>query len=103
CTMLSSALGMLPIFGGAMFMNGRVGVSFTHLVMRGERKYLTRRMQLVSVCLTALMMLCTLVLVALYPVLLNSSGVWIVFTVVLAITLRSTLGRRLVGRSMRRT
>lgn len=103
CTMLSSALGMLPVFGGAMFMTARVAMTMTHFLFGDGRKYLTRGMAVAIAVMTALMLLCALLLVLLYPVLLSTAPVWIVFAVVLAVSLRAVSGRRLTGRRMRRT
>lgn len=103
CTMLSSALGMLPVFGGAMFMSARVAMTMTHSVFGDGRKYLTRRMRIAFTVITAVMLLCTLTLIALYPVLLSAAPVWIVFAVVLSVSVRAIAGRRLTGRRMRRT
>ena len=103
CTMLSSALGMLPVFGGAMFMSARVAMTMTHSVFGDGRKYLTRRMRIAFTVITAVMLLCTLTLIALYPVLLSAAPVWIVFAVVLSVSVRAISGRRLTGRRMRRT
>lgn len=95
CTMLSSALGMLPVFGGAMFMSARVAMTMTHSVFGDGRKYLTRRMRIAFTVITAVMLLCTLTLIALYPVLLSAAPVWIVFAVVLSVSVRAISGRRL--------
>ena len=60
-------------------------------------------MRAVFCVLTAITLLCSLALIALYPVLWTSTPVWLTFTAVLSIALRSGAGRRLIGRRMRRT
>lgn len=86
-----------------MFMSARVAMTMTHSVFGDGRKYLTRRMRIAFTVITAVMLLCTLTLIALYPVLLSAAPVWIVFAVVLSVSVRAISGRRLTGRRMRRT
>lgn len=102
-TMLSSALGLLPVFGGAMFMSARVALTMSDTVLGSGRKYLTHRMRMAFLSLSVLMLLCTFALLSLYPVLWTAKSVWITFAVVLVITIRPVLGRRLMARRMRRT
>lgn len=103
CSMLSSALGMLPVLGGAMFMTVRVTATFCHSVLGDGRKYTTRRMRVVFTVLCSLMLICALVLQLLYPGLWAEKAVWILFAVVALLSLRIALARRLVARRMRRT
>lgn len=102
-TMLSSALGLLPVFGGAMFMSARVALTMSDTVLGRGRKYLTHKMQMAFLGLSMLMLLCTFALLSLYPVLWTAKAVWITFAVVLVITIRPVLSRRLTARRMRRT
>lgn len=102
-TMLSSALGLMPVFGAAMFMSARVVMTLSRTVFGEEKKYLTRRMRAAFTVLTVLMLLCALTLVMLTPVLWRTVGMWLTFAVVLIISVRSQLGRRFTGRRMRRT
>lgn len=103
CSLLSSALSMLPVLGGAMFMTARVASSFGHSVLGDGRKYTTLPMRIVFSVLCGLMLLCTLTLESLYPDLWTEKAVWILFAVVVLLTLRSLLARRLIARHMRRT
>lgn len=102
-TMLSSALGLIPVFGAAMFMSARVVMTMSRTVFGEGKKYLTRRMRAAFAVLTALMLLCALLLIGLSPVLRRTEGVWLTFAVVLIISVRAQLGRRFTGRRMRRT
>lgn len=102
-SLFSSALGMLPVFGGAMFMSARMAGAFAHTFLSDRHKYLTRRTRVVFCVLTAITLLCSLALIALYPVLWTATPVWLTFAAVLSIALRSVAGRRLIGRRMRRT
>lgn len=102
-SLFSSALGMLPVFGGAMFMNARMAGAFAHTFLGDRRRYLTRRMRVLFGVLTGITLICTLALIALYPVLWTAAPVWLTFAAVLFTALRSDAGRRLIGRRMRRT
>ena len=58
---------------------------------------------MVFTILSFLMLLCTVILQLLYPALWAEKSVWILFAVVLLLSLRSITARRLVARRMRRT
>ncbi|MEG0640278.1 MAG: hypothetical protein RR824_09575 [Clostridia bacterium] len=103
CTMLSSALGVLPVFGGALFMNACVGMTMSHTLFGDGRKYLTRRMLIAGTVITVVMLLCTLALITMHPLMLSNRSVWILFTVVLGISIRTAFSRKLTGRRMRRS
>ena len=103
CSLLSSALGMLPVLGGALFMTARVAMTYAHSVWGDGRKYTTHRMRVAFTILSFLMLLCTVILQLLYPALWAEKSVWILFAVVLLLSLRSITARRLVARRMRRT
>ena len=68
CSMLSNALGMLPLFGGALFMFVRVAKLMAHTLMGEGRKYLTRRLRAAFVALTLVALACSVALVTTYPV-----------------------------------
>lgn len=102
-SLFSSALGMLPVLGGAMYMSFSVAGAMAHTLLGDGRKYLTRRMRVAFALITAVMLLCTALLIALYPVLWTAYPVWLTFAMALSVNLRATLGRRLIGRRMRRT
>ena len=59
-SLFSSALGMLPVFGGAMFMSARMAGAFAHTFLSDRHKYLTRRTRVVFCVLTAITLLCRL-------------------------------------------
>ena len=92
-SLFSSALGMLPVFGGAMFMSARMAGAFAHTFLSDRHKYLTRRTRVVFCVLTAITLLCSLALIALYPVLWTATPVWLTFAAVLSIALRSVRPR----------
>lgn len=102
CMMVSSAFLLTPVFGGALMLTAQVGGTLVHLALGDGRKHLPKGMRAVAIVLLVFMLLCDLALLAVYPVLLNTYAMWILFTVVLTITLRASIARRLTGRVMRK-
>ncbi len=102
-SLFSSALGMLPVLGGAMYMSFSVAGAMAHTLFGSGRKYLTPRMRVAFALITAVMLLCSALLITLYPVLWTAYPVWLTFGMALCVSLRATLGRRLTGRRMRGT
>ena len=94
---VSSAFGLLPVLGGALFMTGAVASAFGQTFVGENRSYLTRRVRVTGTVLLVFMLLLSLVLFALYPITSAPPTVWALFAVVLGLTLRALLGRRLVG------
>ncbi|MDD3337198.1 MAG: hypothetical protein PHI98_17075, partial [Eubacteriales bacterium] len=68
-----------------------------------DRKYVLKPMRIACVCLSVLMLLCTIALVAFYPFLLITPPMWAILSIVVITLLREAAARRLVGRKMRRT
>lgn len=101
CMMMSSALFIPTVIGGALMMSGLIGVELTRLLMGHGRRALPGGMRAVSLLLLAFMLICNLLLLSVYPAALNVEKMWIVFTLVLLIIMRGTLLRRLVERVMR--
>ncbi|NLO84471.1 MAG: hypothetical protein GX096_03445 [Clostridiales bacterium] len=102
-TMLSSALGMLPLFGAAMFMSAQVATTLSHISFGDGSKYLTKRMRIAFMIISGIMLLCTLALLFIYPGLLITRSVWIIFAVIFSAAFRVINGRKLTARRMRRT
>ena len=98
---VSSAYGLTPTLGGALFMSGAVASTYAQTFLGNNRKYLTRRMRVVGTVLLVFMLLFSLVLFSVYPIFNATPKVWFLFTVVLALTMRAILGRRLVSIWMR--
>lgn len=92
----SSALGLLPVFGGALFMCCRITTVFFQSFMGVKSRALTPRMKAVGITLLVLMLICALLLLTVYPILLDNAKVWILFTIALSFTLRASMTRRLV-------
>jgi len=97
---ISSAYGLSPILGGALYMSGTVATAFAQTFLGDNRKYLTRLMRITGTLLLALMLFLSLVIFTLFPVFSAPSRIWALFAVVLALTMRAILGRRLVGMVM---
>ncbi|MDD3214181.1 MAG: hypothetical protein PHY64_10930 [Eubacteriales bacterium] len=98
---VSSAYALPPILGGALFMSGAVAATYAQTFLGENRKYLARKMRVFGTALLVLMLLFSLTMFAIYPVFTSSPTVWALFAVVLALTMRAILGRRLVGNVMR--
>ncbi|MCE5343895.1 MAG: hypothetical protein LLF96_10005, partial [Eubacteriales bacterium] len=57
---VSSAYGLLPILGGALFMSGAVASTYAQTFLGENRKYLPRRMRVVGTLLLLTMLLFSL-------------------------------------------
>ena len=99
---VSSAYGLAPILGGALYMSGAVTTAFSQTFLTDNRHCLTRRMRVVGSLLTGVLLLFSLVIFSIYLVFSAPPSVWALFAVVLTLTLRASLGRRLVGNVMLR-
>lgn len=98
---VSSACGLLPVLGGALYLSGAVAAAFAQTFVGENRRYLTRRMRVTGTVLMALLLLFSLILFSIYPVFSAPPSVWTLFTVVLLLTVRGIWGRRLVAGVMR--
>ena len=98
---VSSAYGLLPILGGALFMSGAVASTYAQTFLGENRKYLTRRMRITGTIILIFMLLFSLTVFSIYPIFSTPTRVWALFSVVLALTVRSIIGRRMVGDVMR--
>jgi hypothetical protein len=65
---VSSAYGLLPVLGGALFMSGAVATTYTQTFLGSNRKYLPRRMRIVGTLLLVLMLLFSLAIFAIFPI-----------------------------------
>lgn len=98
---VSSTYGLLPILGGALYMSGAVASTYAQTFLGENRKYLNRRMRVTGTLILVLMLLFSLALFSIYPIFSNPPTIWALFTLVLALTMRSIIGRRLVANVMR--
>ncbi len=102
CLMMSHLLVGVSVPGGALYMCGRV-VSMLFSVSWGEYNQLISRKKriLSAIGLTMLMLLCSLTAVF-YPVEEMNTMMWLLFAVVLVITVGDILGWRLIYLSLNR-
>lgn len=98
----SSALGLLPVFGGALFMCCRITTVLYESFFGRKSRALTPQMRALGVTVLILMLVCALILLTIYPILLDNARVWILFTIALAFTLRMSFARRLTRYYMQR-
>ena len=101
CMTISSAFSLTPVLGGALFMSAQISVQLVHMLQEDTTKKQTRRMRTISFVLLSFMLLCSFVLLAVYPFFLNMDTMWILFSVVLLLTLRAEFSKRLLARYAR--
>ncbi len=98
---VSSAYGLLPILGGALLMTGTVATTYTQTFLGENRKYLTHRLRVLGTLLLVVMLLFSLILFTIYPIFTTTPYVWALFAVVLVLTMRAIISRRLTADIMR--
>ncbi len=96
--LVSRALVSMPIFGGALFMSGRVTTVFFQIFTGASRKCLSLMARWLGPALMTIMLLSNFLLLMIYPTTLANPAVWILFAIVLGITMRGILCRRLTRR-----
>ena len=89
CMMASSALTDMPIYGGALYMCGRVTTVF--LATYPGAAYLPPAAKRWRGALMALMLLMNLCVVVVYPISWGSPTMWLIFALVLGMMLRDAL------------
>ncbi|MBQ8536456.1 MAG: hypothetical protein IJ461_03515 [Clostridia bacterium] len=97
CMMVSNALLEMPIFGGALFMSGRVSAIYFEIFTGPGKMILPRRMRWIGPVALGFLMLCNLALLMFYPATIESAAVWILFAMVLSIFIRSAISRQLIS------
>lgn len=96
CMMISNSLVSMPVFGGALFMSGRVAAIYFQVFQGPGKAYLSGAMRRQGPVLLAVMLLISLALIMLYPTTLDNPAVWILFAIVLSIILRGAASRRFI-------
>jgi len=96
CMMVSHSLLDMPIFGGALFMSGRVAQMYFAIFTGRNRQLLPKRMRWIGPAALGVLMLCNMALLMFYPATIDNAAVWILFAMVLSIFIRSLMGRRLL-------
>ena len=95
CMMASRALTDMPIYGGALYMCGRVAAVFL-AAYTGSASYLPPAAKRWRGVLLTLMLLMNLCVVVVYPLSWGSPTIWLIFTLVLILMLRDALSEWLV-------
>ncbi len=96
CMMVSQALTEMPVYGGALFMCGRVATVFAQTFSERSKRYLPPRLVAARWVLLGLFLVIDLCVLVLYPMSLNSPQIWILFSNVLTMLLRDTVCERLI-------
>lgn len=97
CMMASSALTDMPIYGGALYMCGRVAAVFLS-AYTGDASYLPPAARRWRGALLTLMLLMNLCVVVVYPISWGSPTMWLIFALVLSMMLRDAWSQWLVRR-----
>jgi len=100
CIVLSRVLTDAPLLGGAMYLCGRVTTLWLDGYFRS--KLLGRRWRIAGSVVLAIMLVINLLELLFLPTAVGQRDVWLLFTIILTMTLRDMLGRRLVRASLRR-
>lgn len=98
CMLVSRSLVSMPIFGGALFMSGRAAAVFFQSYTGESRKYVSLRARWLGPAMLTILLLSNFFLLMIYPVTLDNPAVWIMFAIVLGITMRGILCRRIMRR-----
>ena len=92
CMLISEGLSGMPLYGGALYMIGRVTTVFAQTFSPEEAIYLPKALRWMRIPLMILLLLC---LVVLYPMSFGSTQMWLIFSVVLSMQLRDSLCQRM--------
>ena len=96
--LVSKSLVSMPILGGALFMSGRAAAVFFQSYTGESRKYLSLRSRWLGPAMLIILLLSNFFLLMIYPITLENPAVWILFAIVLGITTRGILCRRIMRR-----
>ncbi len=96
--LVSKALVSMPIFGGALFMSGQAAAVFFRGYAEESRTYISLRTRWLAPIMLTMLLLSNFFLLMIYPITLENPAVWILFAIVLGITMRGTLCRRVLRR-----
>lgn len=107
CMLVSNTLTGMPLFGGALYLCGKLILVYGQIFRRNRRKYLPPYARKWGWVLAAMTALITVLLTGLYPASFESASLWVVFAMAalnLAVEavsrLGSRIGNRLNGRSL---
>lgn len=95
CMMASTVLMQRPVLGGAMFLAGQVADLSLRFLPQKQSKQLPRGARAALIALSALCSLLTLGMLLVYPRRVGLNGMWLLFGLVLMITLRSLFSQKI--------
>ncbi|MBQ8200940.1 MAG: hypothetical protein IJZ74_04150 [Clostridia bacterium] len=95
CMMASQALTDMPVYGGALFMCGRVATVFAQTFGQQAKRYLPPGMKMWHGVLLAVLLLLNLCVLVLYPMSLGSPQIWLLFSLALSMLVRDAMCQRL--------
>lgn len=101
CMMVSSMLSVSPVVGGALFLTARVGGMLIQWLWGKKRKYITKGMYIAGMAFLCVMLVVLFLLLAVFPFILSTYAMWILFSIVLLISLRESLAGRITGKMVR--
>ncbi len=96
--LVSNSLVSMPIFGGALFMSGQSASVFFRGYTEESRTYISLSARWLAPVMLTILLLSNFFLLMIYPITLENPAVWILFAIVLGITMRGTLCRRIMRR-----
>ena len=102
CMLVSESLVLMPIFGGALFMSGRAAAVFFQSYTGESRKFTSLRSRWLGPVMLSILLFSNFLLLMIYPISLDNPAVWILFAIVLGITMRGILCRRIMRRYVNR-
>ena len=96
--LVSRTLVSMPIFGGALFMSGQAAAVFFRGYAEESRTFISLRARWLAPVMLTVLLSSNFFLLTIYPISLENPAVWILFAIVLGITMRGTLCRRVLRR-----
>lgn len=95
CMLVSEGLSGMPIYGGALYMVGRVTTVFAQSFSAEAVAYLPKAIRRLRIPLLILLLLVSIFLVVVYPMTFSTVQMWLIFSVVLSMQLRDSLCQRM--------
>ena len=79
CMLVSNALTGMPLFGGALYLCGRMILVYGNIYRKGNRRYLPGYVLKWSHALAAVNVILAVLLIGLYPASFESASLWVIF------------------------
>ena len=100
CMLTSQALVEMSIFGGALYMSARVSAVFFQTYTGDARYRLPERERRWRTAILALLLLMSFSVFVIYPSRLDNPSLWMLFALVICLTVRDSFTNRLLQRGM---